>query len=168
MEDQISRYIKHNIPKYREGAPLCIKHIKKRRCREVKRKWSQIAYQRRLWELRFWWRGDCTFSSSSEKNLKKRKRAKKPSTPPSAATRRDHKFRGVRQHRWPAEIRDPNQRRRVWLGTFDTAEEAATEHDKAAVKIKGPNAITNFPNTAKEEATTPPPGSDGRMGFQGF
>ncbi|CAI8597066.1 unnamed protein product [Vicia faba] len=66
----------------------------------------------------------------------------------SGIARRENMFRGVRQRpwgRWTAEIRDPNQRKRVWLGTFDTAEEAVAVYDEAAVKLKGPKAITNFP-----------------------
>nr|XP_043621025.1 ethylene-responsive transcription factor ERN1-like [Erigeron canadensis] len=63
------------------------------------------------------------------------------------AVRARKRFVGVRQRpsgRWVAEIKDTIQQIRVWLGTFDTAEEAARAYDEAACLLRGSNTRTNF------------------------
>ncbi|KAK6126716.1 hypothetical protein DH2020_039538 [Rehmannia glutinosa] len=63
------------------------------------------------------------------------------------------KYKGVRKRKWGkyvSEIRLPNSRERIWLGSYDTAEKAARAFDAALFCLRGRNAKFNFPDHPPE------------------
>ncbi|KAL6507121.1 hypothetical protein OROHE_022020 [Orobanche hederae] len=63
------------------------------------------------------------------------------------------KYKGVRKRKWGkyvSEIRLPNSRERIWLGSYDTAEKAARAFDAALFCLRGRNARFNFPDDLPE------------------
>ncbi|ONI34137.1 hypothetical protein PRUPE_1G464400 [Prunus persica] len=99
----------------------------------------------------------CSPSSSSlTTSIEKRKQRQNQQQQQQVGGNHDHRhqekqYRGIRMRKWVAEIKEPNKRSRIWLGSYTTLVATARAYDTAVFYLRCPSARLNFPELKATE-----------------